>query len=139
MKDRIKSFVAFARRHPLQAVLICVLVGKAIAYGGSKPDVPPPPVVVEGGITITQCTVDAEGITIKWESDDERIVPGTTVFIIEARERPLMLGKTVVFQPSNTAWYEIGRTYDFEVAKSGVWTDRTREIRVRTVIEGVVE
>lgn len=132
-----RDAIGFSRRHPIQALFILAGIINAIAYGGSKPE--PPPVVTEQGIMITQCSVDSEGLTVKWTSEDERIVPGTTVFIIEARERPIKLGSKTVFQPSNTAWYEIGRTYDYEVAKSGVWTDKTREIRVRTVIEGVAE
>lgn len=135
----LRRCVRFARKHPFQAVFLGALVVRMIAYGGSKPDTPEPPVVVEEGITITERTVDSDGITIKWKSEDSRIVPGETVFIIEARERPMRLGKTIVMQPTNPDWYEIGRTTDFELAQPGVWTDKTREIRVRTVIEGVAE
>ena len=83
--------------------------------------------------------MDADGIRVKWESDDERIEAGQTLFIIEARERPMMLGRTVVFRPTNSGWYEIGRTADFEIARSGVWTDKSREIRVRTVLIATME
>lgn len=137
MKNRIKSFVTFARRHPFQAVLICVLVGKAVAIGGTKPE--PPPVVVEAGIRLTERTVDAKGLSVKWESDDSRIIPGETVFIVEARDREIRLGNKIIFRPKNTQWYEIGRTTDYELSRSGMWVDKTREIRVRTVIEGVAQ
>lgn len=137
MTGRIKSFVTFARRHPFQVVLIGVIFFKFYVFGSTK--YPQPPVVTEQGIVLTERTVDAEGITIKWESDDERIDPGTTVFIVEARDREIRLGNRVVFQPKNTQWYEIGRTTDYELSRSGMWVDRTREIRVRTVIEGVAE
>ena len=138
MLSKLKEFYAFAKRKPIEAAIVSVCFFAAVVHGSTKPDVPPP-VVEEKGIALTEQKVDAEGITIKWESDDPRIVAGKTVFIIEAREKPMMLGKKVVFQPTNTKWYEIGRTTDFEIAQPGVWTDKTREIRVRTVIEGVAE
>lgn len=138
MLSKLKEFYAFAKRKPIEAAVVSVCFFVAVVYGSTKPDVPPP-VVEEKGITLTEQKVDAEGITIKWESDDPRVEPGRTVFIIEARERPMMVGKRIVFRPTNTDWYEIGRTTDFELSQPGVWTDKTREIRVRTVIEGVAE
>ena len=133
MLNKIKEFYAFAKRKPIEAAIISVCFCAAVVYGSTKPNVPP--VVEEKGITLTKCAVNSQGLTVEWEAEDERIVAGKTVFIIEARERPMMLGKKVVFQPTNTKWYEIGRTTDFEIAQPGVWTDKTREIRVRTVIE----
>lgn len=137
MTGRIRTVATLARRHPFQAVLIGALVCRMIAYGGDKPE--PPPVVQEQGIVLTERTVTPDSITVRWSSDDERIVPGTTVFIVEARDREIRLGNRVVFQPKNTQWYEIGRTTDYELSQSGMWVDKTREIRVRTVIEGVAE
>ena len=134
MLSKLKEFYAFAKRKPIEAAIIAVCFCAVFVHGSTKP-----PVVEEKGITLTEQTVDAQGLTVKWESDDSRIEPGKTVFIIEAREKPMMLGKRVVFQPSNTQWYEVGRTTDFELSKPGVWTDKTREIRVRTVIEGSEE
>lgn len=133
MLNKLKQFFAFAKKKPIEAAIISVFIGVAVVHGSTKPPAPPP-VIEEKGITITDCDVDSEGIRVKWESDDERIEAGQTLFIIEARERPMMLGKTVVFQPTNSGWYEIGRTTDFEIAQSGVWTDKSREIRVRTVL-----
>ena len=138
MFNKLKQFFTYAKREPIEATIPIVCFCGVFVYGSTKPP-SPPPAVIEKGITITEQTVDAEGITIKWKSEDERIVAGETVFIIEAREKPMVLGKTVVFRPTNTEWYEIGRTKDFELAKPGVWTDKTREIRVRTVIEGAAE
>ena len=138
MLSKLKQFAAYAKRKPIEAIIPIVCFFAAFVHGSTKPDVPPP-VVEEKGITLTEQTVDAQGLTVKWESDDPRVEPGKTVFIIEAREKPMMLGKRVVFQPSNTQWYEIGRTTDFELSKPGVWTDKTREIRVRTIIEGSEE
>lgn len=137
MLNKIREFIAFAKRKPIEAAIIAVCFCAAFVHGSTKPT--PPPVVEEKGITITEQRVDAQGISIKWESDDARIVAGESVFIIEAREREIKLGNKVVFRPTNTAWYEIGRTKDFELSQSGVWFDKTREIRVRTVIEGVSE
>lgn len=138
MLNKLKQFFAFAKKKPIEAAFVLAFIGVAIAYGSTKPPVPPP-VIEEKGITITNCDVDSEGVRVKWKSDDERIEAGQTLFIIEARERPMMLGKTVVFQPTNSRWYEIGRTTDFEIAHSGVWTDKSREIRVRTVLIATVE
>lgn len=134
MLNKLKQFFAYAKRKPIEAAVLAVFICKFISYGSTKPDVPP--VVEEKGITLTECAVNSQGISVKWKAEDERIVAGKTIFIIEARERPMMLGKKIVFQPSNTRWYEIGRTTDFEIAQPGVWTDKTREIRVRTTIEG---
>jgi hypothetical protein len=134
MAGKIREFFVFARRHPLQAAFLAVITSGFINYGSTKPDVPP--VVEEKGIALTECAVNSQGLSVKWNTDDDRVIPGKTVFIIEARERPMMLGKRVIFQPTNAAWYEIGRTTDFEIAQPGVWTDKTREIRVRTIIEG---
>ena len=134
MAGKIRELCVFARRHPCRAAFLAVIASRFIAYGSTKPDVPP--VVEEKGIALTECAVSAQGLSVKWETDDDRVIPGKTVFIIEARERPMMLGKKVIFRPKNAAWYEIGRTTDFEIAQPGVWTDKTREIRVRTIIEG---
>lgn len=137
MLSKLKQFAAYAKRKPIEAIIPIVCFFAAFVHGSTKPDVPPP-VVEEKGITITECAVNSQGLTVKWEAEDERIA-GRTVFIIEARELPITLGKKVVFQPTNTKWYEIGRTTDFELSQPGVWTDKTREIRVRTVIEGSEE
>lgn len=138
MLDKLRQFAAYAKRKPIEAIIPIVCFCAAFKYGSTKPPTPPP-VVEEKGITLTEQAVDSQGLTVKWESDDPRVEPGKTVFIIEARELPITLGKKVVFQPTNTKWYEIGRTTDFEIAKPGVWTDKTREIRVRTIIEGSEE
>lgn len=137
MAGKIREFFVFARRHPLRAAFLAVIASKFIVYGSTKPDVPP--VVEEKGIALTECAVSSQGLSVKWKAEDERIEAGRTVFIIEARERPMMLGKKVIFRPTNAAWYEICRTTDFEIAQPGVWTDKTREIRVRTIIEGSEE
>ena len=137
MFNKLKQFFAYAKRKPFEAAFLAVPICGMIAYGSTKP--PTPPVVEEKGITLTECAVNSEGLTVKWEADDERIEVGKTIFIIEARERPMMLGKRIVAQPTNPNWYEITRTTDFEIAQPGVWTDKTREIRVRTVIEGSEE
>ena len=129
-----RRMVEFARRHPFQAVFLAALAVPFVHYGSTKPP-KPPEVIEQGNITITKADVDSEGIRVAWSADDERVVAGETLFVIEARERPIMLGKIVVFRPTNTEWYEIGRTKDFELAKPGVWTDKTREIRIRTVLE----
>jgi hypothetical protein len=121
----------FSRQHPFHAAFLAALILPFVHYGSTKP----PDVTEQGNITITKADVNSEGILLKWTAEDERISPGETVFVIEAREKPIMLGKTVVFRPANSTWYEIGRTKDFELAKPGVWTDKTREIRIRTVLE----
>ena len=138
MLNKLKQFFAFAKKKPIEAAIVSFLIGVAVVHGSTKPPTPPP-VVEEKGITLTGCAVNADGIRVKWEADDERIEAGQTMFIIEARERPMMLGRTVVFRPTNTGWYEIGRTTDFEIARSGVWTDKSREIRVRTVLIATLE
>lgn len=135
MLNKLKQFFVYAKRKPIEAAVISVFCLGMIRHGSTKPP-SPPPVVEEKGITLSECAVNSQGISVKWKAEDERIVAGKTIFIIEARERPMMLGKKIVFQPSNTRWYEIGRTTDFEIAQPGVWTDKTREIRVRTIIEG---
>lgn len=135
MFAKLKQFFAFAKRKPIEAAIVSVCFLAAFVYGSTKP----PPVIEEKGITLTECAVNSQGISVKWKAEDERIEAGRTVFIIEARERPITLGKRIVFQPTNTKWYEIGRTTDFELSQPGVWTDKTREIRVRTVIEGSEE
>lgn len=138
MLNKLKEFYAFAKRKPIEAAVVSVCFFVAVVHGSTKPPTPPP-VVEEKGITLTKCEVNSEGLNVEWKAEDERIEAGRTLFIIEAREKPMMLGKKVVFQPTNTKWYEIGRTTDFEIAQPGVWTDKTREIRVRTIIEGSVE
>lgn len=132
MRSKLQTLVRWSRRHPIQALLLSVMIARMVAYGGTKG----PAVVEEKGINLTRCDVTGAGISLAWTSEDERIEAGTTVFIIEARERPIRIGKTTVFRPANESWYEIGRTTDYELAKPGVWTDATRDIRVRTVIEG---
>lgn len=138
MLSKLKQFAAYAKRKPIEAIIPIVCFCAAFKYGSTKPP-SPPPVVEKKGITITKCEVNSEGLNVEWEAEYERIEAGRTVFIIEARELPITLGKKVVFRPTNTKWYEIGRTPDFEIAQPGVWTDKTREIRVRTVIEGSEE
>lgn len=125
--NKLKEILAFARRSPAEAVLLTALIGGMVLYGGSKPE--------KKSIKITSAETDAQTLRVKWESDDEHIKPGKTVFVIEARERPIIIGSTTVFKPTNTDWYEIGRTTDFELAQPGVWTDKTREIRVWTTVE----
>ena len=138
MFNKLKQFFTYVKRESIEATIPIVFFCGLFVYGSTKPP-SPPPVVVEKGITLTECAVNSEGLTVKWKADDKRIEAGKTIFIIEARERPMMLGKRIVAQPTNPNWYEITRTTDFEIAKPGVWTDNTREIRVRTVIEGVAE
>ena len=138
MLDKPRQFASYAKRKPIEAIIPIVCFCAAFKYGSTKPP-SPPPVVEEKGITLTKCEVNSEGLNVEWEEKDERIKAGRTVFIIEAQDLPITLGKKVVFQPTNTKWYEIGRTTDFEIAKPGVWTDKTRKIRVRTVIEGSEE
>ncbi len=125
--NKLKEILAFARRSPAEAVLLASLIGGMVLYGGSKPE--------KKSIKITSAETDAQTLRVKWESEDELIKPGKTVFVIEARERPIIIGSTTVFRPTNTDWYEIGRTTDFELAQPGVWTDKTREIRVWTTVE----
>ena len=124
----------FAKQKPIEAAIVAVCFCAAVVHGSTKPDVPP--VVEEKGITFTEQTVNSRKLIVKWQSDDPRIEPGKTIFIIEARELPMRLGEKVIFWPTNAAWYEIGRTTGLEIAQPGVWTDKTREIRVRTIIEG---
>lgn len=138
MLSKLKQFAAYAKRKPIEVIIPIVCFCAAFKYGSTKPPTPPP-VVEEKGITLTKCEVNSEGLNVEWEAEDERIAAGRTVFIIEAQDLPITLGKKVVFQPTNTKWYEIGRTTDFEIAEPGVWTDKTRKIRVRTVIEGSEE
>lgn len=131
MISRLKQFIAFAKRKPIEAAFIATCFGVVFLHGSTKP-----PVVQEKGITITKCETTPQKIDLKWEAEDDRIEAGTAIFIIEARERPIKLGNRTVFEPTNTEWYEIGRTTDFEISRAGFWVDKTREIRVRTVIEG---
>ena len=125
---RIRDCIRFCRHKPFEALLVLSLVGVMVAYGGSKP-------TEKGKIKITKANVDAQALRLTWVVEDERIPVGETTFIIEAREKPIMLGKTVVFRPKNGDWYEIGRTKDLEIAAPGFWADKTREIRIRTVVE----
>lgn len=138
MFAKLKQFFAFAKRKPIEAAVVSVCFFAAFVHGSTKPP-SPPPVVEEKGITLTGCFVNSQGLWIRWTAEDRRIEAGITVFIIEARDKPITLGKKVVFRPTNTDWYEIGRTTDFEIAQPGVWTDKTREIRIRTIIEGSEE
>lgn len=125
---RIRDCISFCRHKPFEALFVLALVGGMVAYGGSKP-------TEKGKIKITKANVDAQALRLAWDVEDKRIEVGETIFIIEAREKPIMLGKTVVFRPKNGDWYEIGRTKDLEVAAPGFWADKTREIRIRTVVE----
>jgi hypothetical protein len=130
----MKKIFKFVRAKPFAAAFLAVPLWGMIKYGSTKPPAPPD-ITERGEIAIVKADVSAEGIRVEWTAEDERIVAGETEFIIEAREKPIMLGKTVIFRPTNSEWYEIGRTKDFELAKPGVWTDKTREIRIRTVLE----
>ncbi len=126
----IKRFVKFAKANPVMATVMTICLCGFFVYGSTKP----PPAVEEKGIAMTECIVDSKGLSVKWESEDERIVPGETTFIIEARERDTRVGPYIVNKGYDPSWKEIGRTKNFNFIKSGVWTDKTREIRIRTVI-----
>ena len=127
----IKRFVKFAKANPVMAAVMTICLAGFFVYGSTKP----PPAVVEKGIAMTECIVDAKGLSLKWKSEDERIVPGETTFIIEVRERDTRIGPYIVNKGYDPSWKEIGRTKNFNFFKPGVWTDKTREIRIRTVIE----
>ena len=114
----------------MAAVMTICLCGFFV-HGSTKP----PSVVVEKGIDIIECIVDSKGLSVKWKSEDARIVPGETTFIIEARERDTRVGPYIVNKGHGPSWKEIGRTKNFNFFKPGVWTDKTREIRVRARIE----
>lgn len=93
MKEAFKKYLALWKTKPLQAVFVTLLLGVAIAYGGTKPQ--PPPVVdrVEG-IKVTSFVSDSRGMRMNWETTDARIEEGDT-FVVEYCERQI---------PQRTGW-----------------------------------
>jgi hypothetical protein len=93
-------------------------------FAGSKP--PSPPTVVEKGIKLTIFSAPITGgMTIGWETEDDRIVLGEDEFIVEYQERQI---------PARTGWSkwkELGRTKETEFSAKGFWRNRDVRLRIR--------
>lgn len=129
MKGKIRSWIEFAKRKPGEACVVGVLVMAAICYGGTKPE--PPPSVTEEGIKLTGTAVEPSGVSLSWSTEDPRVKPGETEFVIEFRKKPVMLGDTVVVSPDDLSWKELGRTYDMVFSREMFLLDSTYEFRIR--------
>jgi hypothetical protein len=96
----------------------------ATIFAGSKP--PSPPTLVEKGIKLTTFSAPiAGGMTIGWETEDDRIALGEDEFIIECRDRQI---------PARTGWSqwrEIGRTKETKFSAKGFWRNRDVNLRIR--------
>lgn len=64
----------------VRRLLLAPFVVAMIVHGSTKP----PPVITEEGIRLTRCDVTSRRIDVAWESTDARIVPGETVFCVQA-------------------------------------------------------
>lgn len=95
-----------------------------IIFAGSKP--PSPPTVVEKGIKLTTFSAPITGgMTIGWETEDDRIVLGEDEFIVEYQERQI---------PARTGWSqwrELGRTKTTEFSADGFWRNHDVRLRIR--------
>jgi hypothetical protein len=93
-------------------------------FAGSKP--PSPPTVVEKGIKLTTFSAPITGgMTIGWETEDDRIVLGEDEFIVEYQDRQI---------PSRTGWSmwrEAGRTKTTNFHADGFWRNRDVRLRIR--------
>lgn len=93
-------------------------------YAGSKP--PLPPTILEKGIKLTTFSAPITGgMTIGWETEDDRITLGEDEFIVECQERQI---------PARTGWglwREIGRTKTTEFSAKGFWRNRDVRLRIR--------
>lgn len=102
------------------------LIGAVLAtiFAGSKP--PSPPTLVEKGIKLTAFSAPVTGgMTIGWETEDDRIVLGEDEFIIECSDRQI---------PARTGWSkwrELGRTKTTEFSAKGFWRNRDVRLRIR--------
>lgn len=103
-----------------RSVPVLAFAAVMILYGGTKPDTPP--VILEQGIKLTQFDVD-DGLSVTWETTDDRIEVGTDEFIIRVSDRQI---------PARTgwsAWRELGRTTNTSFSAGGFW--RNRDVRLR--------
>ena len=64
----------------VRRLLLAPFAVAMFVYGSTKP----PPVITEEGIRLTRCDVTSRRIDVAWESTDARIVPGETVFCVQA-------------------------------------------------------
>lgn len=64
----------------VRRILLVPFVVAMVVHGSTKPS----PVITEEGIRLTRCDVTSRRIDVAWESDDARIVPGETVFHVQA-------------------------------------------------------
>lgn len=64
----------------VRRLLLVPFVVAMIVHGSTKP----PPVITEEGIRLTRCDVTSRLVDVAWESTDARIVPGETVFFVQA-------------------------------------------------------
>lgn len=96
----------------------------ATIFAGSK--TPSPPTLVEKGIKLTTFSAHITGgMTIGWETEDDRIVLGKDEFIIECSDRQI---------PARTGWSEwreIGRTKETKFSAKGFWRNRDVRLRIR--------
>lgn len=93
-------------------------------FAGSKP--PSPPTLVEKGIKLTTFSAPITGgMTIGWETEDDRIVLGEDEFIVECQDRQI---------PARTGWSkwrELGRTKTTDFHANGFWRNRDVRLRIR--------
>lgn len=64
----------------VRRLLLVPFVVALVVHGSTKPS----PVVTEEGIRLTRCDVTSKHVDVAWETTDERVVPGVTVFRVQA-------------------------------------------------------
>lgn len=93
-------------------------------FAGSKP--PSPPTIVEKGIKLTTFSAPIiGGMTIGWETEDDRINLGEDEFVIECQDRQIPARK------GWSQWRELGRTKTTEFSAKGFWRNRDVRLRIR--------
>lgn len=119
----VEALKSLVRRLKVSHLVLAPGVAALVAFGSTKP--PVPPVIVEKGIKLTKCEQTSRKIDFEWISEDDRIEPGAKYLVQE-----LVDGK----------WLTVAETTDQKYSLSGFTIDATRQYRiVSDVTEAVNE
>jgi len=108
------------------ALAICGILLFTPAYCNGQKG---PVIVAEEGITITQCDVTPQSVTIAWTTTDERITIGESIFKVQARKlRSVRDG--AFYDSYNAQWQDLIETTTTNIVHEGFTVGETWEYRI---------
>lgn len=97
-----------------------------------------PVIVTEDGITITKCEVTPQSVTIEWNTTDERIVIGESIFKVQARKLK-SVRDGMFYESYNPQWQDLIETTGTNIVHEGFTVGETWEYRIAVDITELID